>query len=840
MNIVFCGGAGEVGASCILLTVEGKNILLDSGIRMKTGKDILPDFSSIQEAGGVDAIVVSHAHMDHTGTLPVISREYPEAKIYMTHATKDFVRVLLYDSLKIMKNKESEIPIYAENHVLHMLDRILCFSPNYTIHPFQDKDIRITFYHGGHIAGAVLVYIQSKEGSILYTGDFSVTNQQTVNGAHVPKLRPDVMIMESTYGDKLHGNRSVEEDRLVEKVKETITKGGKILIPAFALGRAQEIILILRRAIHKGILPRCKIYVDGMVKDINRMYKRNPNYLKEGLAKKIFKGNDIFYNENVIAVDTQEIRKEILESKEGLCVISSSGMLTGGYSVYYAEKFAAEEKNYIALTGYQDEEAPGRQILELIDAEEEDKRIMINEKSIPLKCGIGKYGLSAHADKGEMLGTIQKLMPKKLFLVHGDPAIIEELSRSIHQDIRTDVYVPSNGEKHTFHLDHPRKQIEYKQINPLNKGTVPTEENIHELWEYLHLVYQNLQGYTVENLYYIWRGKEDFTEEEIDKLREILNKTQYFKTDTKRLFLYHPEDEETINKLGEESNQVMEMNEMFDLVERLFPKEAGLYKKGANFQDKIVNLYFYFPATAKDSYKECIQILESQSGWKVEINRDCNLMAAEELIHDMLDSSTEVQKISFYREEGYFLLSMHPDIENFQEINEKFEKATGLKLRSNAGGTAQNQRIQTQVIQAVPSTKPRMEQNKAFECIDQCFQYEPHKIYKKSKKEINGVPFIELSFISYAVGERYMDYIKKLEEETGWPIILGNNPNQNEMIKIAKRILQAENIKILKNPSIHVMEEKVKVKTAESVEAAVVERLKQDFFQETGYGLDIL
>ncbi len=136
MDLTFCGGAGEVGASCYLLTIDGKNLLLDCGIRMGSDKDTLPDLGVIQERGGVDAILVSHAHLDHTGCLPAISREYPHAVIYMTHATKDLVRVLLYDSLKIMHSNEAEIPVYAQAHVRDMLNRVVCYSPEFEFTPF--------------------------------------------------------------------------------------------------------------------------------------------------------------------------------------------------------------------------------------------------------------------------------------------------------------------------------------------------------------------------------------------------------------------------------------------------------------------------------------------------------------------------------------------------------------------------------------------------------------------------------------------------------------------------------------------------------------------------------
>ncbi|MDF2522297.1 MAG: beta-lactamase domain protein, partial [Clostridia bacterium] len=198
MRLTFSGGAYEVGGSCILLNIDNKNILLDCGIRQSSSKDTLPDFRIIQESGGVDAIIISHAHTDHTGALPLISKEYPYAKIYMTNMTKDLTRVLLYDSLKIMNNREAEIPMYVENDVLNMLDRV--HTLNYSVDFEIFEDLKITFYPAGHIAGACCVYIVSKEGSFFYSGDFTLFAQKTIEGAKLPKLRPDAAIFESTYG----------------------------------------------------------------------------------------------------------------------------------------------------------------------------------------------------------------------------------------------------------------------------------------------------------------------------------------------------------------------------------------------------------------------------------------------------------------------------------------------------------------------------------------------------------------------------------------------------------------------------------------------------------------
>ncbi len=832
MNLVFCGGAGEVGASCYLFKIDGKNILLDCGIRMKGGKDSLPDFRRIQELGGVDAILVSHAHMDHTGALPIISRAYPSANIYMTHATKDLIRVLLYDSLKIMNNAEGEIPIYAENHVQDMLSRIVCYSPQYRFQPMKDTNIEVTFYNAGHIAGAALIYIQGKEGTLLYTGDVSGIEQQTVNGATVPKLRPDVLIMESTYGDKLHSNRQVEEERLVKIVKEIVSKKGKILIPAFALGRAQEIILLLKKAINRGQLPKFKIYVDGMVKDINRIYKLNPNYLNRNLANKIFKGNDIFYDDNVIPVSDRELREEIINSDEGLCVISSSGMLKGGPSTFYAEKFAADEKNYIAITGYQDEEAPGREILSLLETDVKDPYLNINDKNIPLKCGIGKYGLSAHGDKFELIGIINRTTPRKVFLVHGDKDIISIFANEINRDTRVQVYIPSNGEEYEIRLRKPRKQIQFmKNVESLNKEVEITEDHIVDLWEHIYKISGTDIGYSVEQIIYIWSGVNNFSEERVTKYRDILNNTKYFTPNSRRLFLYHPVKEEDLVQEYTE----MEMNDMLAFVDSIFSKEAGLYKTGAKYDEKIALLYFNFPHRAKDLYKDEINTIQEETGWKVEANDDCNQGAAEELIYSMLPSGIMIDKMSYYRDKGYFSIDLSDNIEEEFKIQRQFEDITGIKLVFGS----KNKIEVEEIFLETKNLGKRLEQNKAFSIIDKEFSDKKHRLFKKSKKVLGNISYIELSFISPEIGNLYEDTIARLEKNIGWNIRINQNPNQNEIIKTVKFLLREKDVQINKNPSIFTKEGVVKLSICEEIHDKLKEQIKEEFKDMTGYEVEM-
>jgi len=827
LKLVFCGGAGEVGASCYLLKLDGKNILLDCGLRMRGGKDSLPDLRLIQDEGGVDLILVSHAHLDHTGALPVISREYPAAGIYMTHVTKDLVRVLLYDSLKIMNYREGEIPVYAEKHVQGMLDRTICYSPQFIFTPFSGQEIKVTFYPAGHVAGAVLIYIEGKEGTLIYTGDLSATRQQTVNGAFIPKLRPDILMIESTYGDKLHSNREIEEERLIGMVKAVLNRGGKMLIPAFALGRAQEILLLLRRGVNRKQIPAVKVYVDGMIKEINRVYRRNPNYLRENLAKRIFKGKEIFYDDNVIPVFSKEMREAVPEAKEGLCVIASSGMLAGGPSAFYAEKFAAEEKNFIALTGYQDEEAPGRQLMKLIT--DEEKCLEINNKKIPVYCGVGMYGLSAHADKGELQAIIEKLRPKKVFLVHGDQEVLSSFSRNLSKEVWAQIYFPANGEEYDLVIKNPRKQQKKSEkIKPLNQVKELTDDHVEELWHYLKENISKDVFYSIEELVYFWKGKTP-GEEEVKRAWGLFNKTPFFQPDPRRLFLYRPVE---LEELPAEEEGNMEMNEMLALAEKIFPEETGLYKKGARFEEKTALLYFNFPQKVKEKYEALLTEFREKTGWEVEINKECNIAALEEVLHSFCPGEN-IAKISYYREENTVLAKIEGVAADVQKTESRFYEKTGVKLRINK---------KEEKSPALENLKPvnrdkRLEQNKAFALIDQYFRDARHKLYKKSKKEREGIAYLELSFITPQIGAKHKERLAELEEITGWNIVVVKHPNQHEIIKKTRELCGTYGLPLEKNPSLYPAEARVVIKPAGDDDPVRFEELKNKFKEETGYDL---
>ncbi|MFL0197890.1 MBL fold metallo-hydrolase [Clostridium sp. WILCCON 0269] len=823
MNISFLGGAREVGGSCILVRICNRNILMDCGIRQSSSKDALPDFKSIQEQGGIDAVIISHSHMDHIGSLPIISKEYPTARIYTTRMTKDLMRVLLYDSLKIMNNREGEIPLYAEEDVKNMLNNI--FPINYMVEFPIFEDIKLTFYTAGHIAGAACIYITTPQGSLFYSGDFSVFSQKTVEGLKVPRLRPDVAIFEATYGDRLHSNREVEEERLIDIINECKQKGGKMLIPAFALGRAQEVLLTIKKALNKNLLKDIKVYVDGMIRDINRTYKLNPLYLKNSLGKKILKGIEPFYDDNIISIDNNKLREKILEDREPLIIVSSSGMLTGGYSQYYAEKIAPMENGYIVMTGYQDEESPGRKLLDLLK-EEKDKKLYINEKTVPVNCTVKNVGLSAHSDKSEIKSLISFLNPGNIFIVHGNESVIENFCRQLSSEVRGKVYAPKCSEIYEMNINKPRKQWKKSLDKVMNCDEELNENNMKKLWKFVSVNYGE-KLFTTEEMNYIWNGNNK-VKNTLENFQRIIMNSPYFESDNRRLFLFKCKSEDVIQESLKRKE--LKPNELRELTNKYFscfnPKKASFM-----YDEKKVILNFDFPAVVHENIHSKIEQFEKQVGWKVEISNTVNINAASEIVNRILQD-VSIKKISYRLEQRQAVVITNSIYVVGEDKLKEFQNITGLNLLiecAEAGVKGSTEHIYMKASGRCEA----MEQNKALNLIEEFFSKEEFKPYRKGIKSCSDEKYIELSFISSVIGEKYKTHIQHLANITGWNISASSSANQNEIIKIAADICKRENIKLKKNPSFNSVNLSLELKL-ENVNIENLDNVKAEFEHKTG------
>lgn len=448
MDYLPLGGAQEVGASCGVLTVGGVRLLMDAGIRpsVERASQRLPALDLL-DALPPDAILITHAHIDHTGALPLVASRFPEIPIYATESTIALMRLLLLDSVRIMEAEhlapDGETPLYSEVMVESLLERIVPIGFGQPFHPLpHNPTVTARYIRAGHILGAGMLLLETPEGRVLHTGDISITNQRTVTGvalADVPQA--DVVICEGTYGDRTHHARRSQEYALVETVQAVVSRGGRVLIPAFAVGRAQEVVLILKAFRASGVLSPIPIYLDGMVRSVNDVYQSQVHDLTRQLQNQLHNARRPLFDDPSLQVYRvrQGERARLLSDTAASVIISTSGMMTGGPAPLYARRLAAREQDAIIFTGYQDEESPGAALL----ATRQGESLLLGGHLTPLHCQVKQYSLSAHADAAEIQHLLVRASPRLVVLVHGDPMALASLSRRC-SGMR--VVIPANGE----------------------------------------------------------------------------------------------------------------------------------------------------------------------------------------------------------------------------------------------------------------------------------------------------------------------------------------------------------------------------------------------------------
>ncbi|MDF9744678.1 MBL fold metallo-hydrolase [Natrinema salsiterrestre] len=391
MDIRFLGGAGEVGRSAILIN---DRLLLDYG--MKSGNP--PQFPG---DAAPDAIVVSHGHLDHVGAIPSLLSGDARPAIHWTPPTRELALTLARDTLKL-HGGTMQCP-FTETDV----QRVTQVSKTHGYREtFEVAGHEVTFFDAGHIPGSAHVLVDDGETRLLYTADFHTEDQQLVSKT---TARPDadVVICESTYSDVEHEDRPRVEERFVESVERTLWEGGTVVIPAFAIGRTQEMLLLCERQ-------EIPCYVDGMGKQITKMLLRHPEFVRDADALRRAKSHARF----VTGRDGQ--RRRIAE--QNTAIITTSGMLHGGPAMTYVPAIRAHPTNKIAMTGYQVEGTPGRELLETGSAE-------IDGRVMPVSAQVEQYDFSAHADRNGVRAFLESYEDTRVLVNHGDrcEAFAEEL-----------------------------------------------------------------------------------------------------------------------------------------------------------------------------------------------------------------------------------------------------------------------------------------------------------------------------------------------------------------------------------------------------------------------------
>ena len=413
-NLFFpVGGGNEIGASCYFVQLNGAKFLLDSGIRLHTDT-IYPSFHSLygkflDGLWELDGILLSHGHIDHVGSLPFVAEEARGVPIYATSPTREIVDLQLSQSftpLNFSHDQLIDFPRVKEFTAFRIQRAIENITPIEWNRSITCETCQITFFPAGHILGASMVYIESDVGNILFTGDFTPFDQLTVPKYQLPdNLDVDLLITESTYGyqESLY-TRDIDEERehFARKIDQCLDDGGAVLIPAFAIGRSQELALILRDMIRSGRLSPFTIYINGLAKAACDIYQDN--------------GVQIFGHE---LEEAPQDFIDTLDAFNGVIIASSGMLLDGSVSARYAEKLLPDQRNAIFFSGYLDEESPGRRLERL--HESKGQYFKINGRNVPVHADVDMYRLSAHTDSEGILSLIEKAVPKKVILVHGYP-----------------------------------------------------------------------------------------------------------------------------------------------------------------------------------------------------------------------------------------------------------------------------------------------------------------------------------------------------------------------------------------------------------------------------------
>ena len=451
IRLSYLGGARQVGRSCILLQTPESRILLDCGINVASDECAYPYLEAPEfKIEDLDAVIVSHAHLDHSGLIPYLYKFGYRGPVYCTAPTRDIMALLHLDLVKIMRG-EGKDPIYTSEEVREMVKHTICLGFNEVTD--VTPDVRITLYNSGHILGSAMVHLHIGNGlhNMLYGADMKYANTRLLERAETKFPRLETLMIEATYGgrDNVLPPVKAQEESLREEIKETLKRGGKILIPTLGSGRAQEIMMLIEEMVQKEEIEPTTVFIDGMVWDITAIHTAYPEFLNSSIRKQIFhKDNNPFLSPIFKRVGSAKERKQVIEDGGPCIIVATSGMLVGGPSVEYLKAFADDARNLLVFSCYQAEGSLGKKI------REGQKEIVMKTDStgkpdvLHIKMQVEKIEITGHADRRELMNFVGKCVPrpKKIVINHGENSRCLDLASSLHKQYRVETNAPRNLE----------------------------------------------------------------------------------------------------------------------------------------------------------------------------------------------------------------------------------------------------------------------------------------------------------------------------------------------------------------------------------------------------------
>ena len=447
------GAAGEIGASCFYLNIEGTGIILDCGMHpQKAGLDALPAFDLIKDLP-VDFVLISHAHQDHIGALPFLVQKHPYVRIISTPQTRAIAELTLHDSVSILKEqigKEEELKIYSHEEIDLLIQSIeyKTYGEEFFLAGYKHKSsepVKITFSDAGHILGSAGILIEFNEWKFFYSGDINLNHQQLLTGAGLPKTKIDTLLIETTYGStdsSLLKNWNDEAETFAKEANKIINDGGSILVPVFALGKTQEILAAIWELMQKRKLIQTDIYTGGLGAKISRVYDYNRyvvNYSNPELELSKIPQKNLYDVDNF----------EDLFKAPSIILASSGMMLEKTISFQLGKQWLKQSKSAIFTVGYMEETTPGYKFANSLKGNK--IQITGNDKPSEVKCSIKNFRFSSHSKREEFLEIVKKLKPGNVILVHGDSSAIDWVGASIlknHKGIK--VFKAEKGKKITI------------------------------------------------------------------------------------------------------------------------------------------------------------------------------------------------------------------------------------------------------------------------------------------------------------------------------------------------------------------------------------------------------
>ena len=441
----------EIGANSYYLETAEHRLALDSGMHPKfEGEEALPNWNPLM-GRRLDTIILSHSHQDHIGTLPVLMRRQPQARVFMTEPTADIGSVLLHNSVNVMTRQREELgttlyPLFTHREVDRLSERWqpCALRQAYTLSgeraPADSSETTFEFFDAGHVLGSTGVLLRSEGRTLFYTGDVNFDDQTIAQAAVFPEENVDILLMECTRGDTPvppSWSRAGEEQRLMGAIENAFTRGGCVLIPVFALGKTQEVLAMLYKLRRAKILD-FPIYIGGLSSKITEIYDRRAVMGRRQLPRL-----QLFDELRPFVLNADTIHDA--QTRPGRVYALSSGMMTPKtLSNIFAQRIVDQPRHSIFFVGYADPESPAG-ILRNATPDEEVAIDPARPKQ-RVRCQIEQFQFSAHASRESLIKFAERLTPKKILLVHGDPLAVEWIRARLAQDLpKSEIIVPTPG-----------------------------------------------------------------------------------------------------------------------------------------------------------------------------------------------------------------------------------------------------------------------------------------------------------------------------------------------------------------------------------------------------------